>query len=139
MWRIPPASSAAFLGLVLLLPALAVRAQVQVEIAQPPMPFLTADKGSEDRRIEPSGVVAIGDGSLLLVACDKNACLSVVEAATGRIKQSFSLGVLDKRPKWEALAHDDEGAYYVIGSRFVEEPAEDGAQKEIVAVPRLLR
>ena len=127
-------------GLVVLLPALAVRAQkVQVEIVQPPMRFLTADTGREDRRIEPSGVAPIGDGSLLLVACDKNACLSVVEAATGRIKQSFSVGVFDNRPKWEDLAHDDEGAYYVIGSRFVEEPAKEGSQKRLMAVPRLLR
>jgi hypothetical protein len=127
-------------GLVVLLPALAVRAQeVQVEIVQPPMRFLTADTGREDRRIEPSGVATIGDGSLLLVACDKNACLSVVEAATGRIKQSFSVGVFDNRPKWEDLAHDDEGAYYVIGSRFVEEPAKEGSQKRLMAVPRLLR
>ena len=127
-------------GLVVLLPVLAVRAQeVQVEIVQSPIPFLTADTGREDRKIEPSGIATIGDGSLLLVACDKNACLSVVEAATGRIKQSFSVGVFDNRPKWEDLAHDDEGAYYVIGSRFVEEPAEDGAQKRLMAVPRLLR
>ena len=84
-------------------------------------------------------MATIGDGSLLLVACDKNACLSVVEAATGRIKQSFSVGVFDNRPKWEDLAHDDEGAYYVIGSRFVEEPAEEGTQKRLMAVPRLLR
>ena len=140
MWPILPASCVTFLGLILLLPALAVRAQeVQVEMIQPPMPFLTADTGSEDRKIEPSGVATIGDGSLLLVACDKNACLSVVEAATGRIKQSFSVGVVDKRPKWEDLTHDDEGAYYVIGSRFVEEAAEGGIEKKIIAVPRLLR
>ena len=140
MWRILPASCVKFFGLVLLLPTLAVRAQeVQVEIVQPPIRFLTADTGTEDRRIEPSGVAAIGDGSLLLVACDKNVCLSVVEAATGRIKQSFSVGVSDARPKWEDLAHDDEGAYYVIGSRFVEAPAEAGAQRRFMAVPRLLR
>ena len=140
MSRILSASSLPILGLSLLLSALAVRAQeVQVEIVQPPMRFLMADTGREDRKIEPSGVAPIGDGSLLLVACDKNACLSVVEAATGRIKQSFSVGVFDNRPKWEDLAHDDEGAYYVIGSRFVEEPAEEGTQKRLMAVPRLLR
>jgi hypothetical protein len=140
MWRIPPVSCVPVLGLILLLLAPAVRAQeVQVEIAQPPMPFLTADTGKEDRRIEPSGVATIGDGSLLLVACDKNVCLNVVEAATGRIKQSFSVGVFDNRPKWEDLAHDDEGAYYVIGSRFVEQPGEEGTQKRLMAVPRLLR
>ena len=99
MLRILPASCVTFLGLVLLLPTLAVRAQeVQVEIVQPPMHFLTADTGREDRKIEPSGVALIGNGRLLLVACDKNACLSVVEAATGWIKQSFSVGSLTKGP-----------------------------------------
>jgi hypothetical protein len=77
--------------------------------------------------------------SLLLVACDKNACLSVVEAGTGRTKQSFSVGVFDNRPKWEALARDDEGAYYVIGSHFVEDAAEAGAQKQLTDVSRLFR
>src|SRR5262249_23978325 len=140
MWRILPVSCVIFLGLILLLPGLAVRAQeVQVEMIQPPMPFLTTDAGTEDRKIEPSGVAPIGDGGLLLVACDKSACLSVVEAATGRIKQTFSVGVVEKRPKWEDLTHDDEGAYYVIGSRFVEEAAEGGVEKKITAVPRLLR
>ena len=72
MLRILSASRVTFLGLLLLLPTLAVRAQeVQVEIVQPPMHFLTADTGREDRRIEPSGVAAIGDGSLLLVALIK--------------------------------------------------------------------
>jgi len=139
-WRILSASYVTFLGLVLLLPAPPVRAQeLQVEVVQPPTSFLTADTGKEDGKIEPSGVATIGDGKFILVACDKNACLSIVEASTGRIKQSFSVGVSDSRPKWEDLAHDDEGAYYVIGSRFVEETAEDGVEKKIIAVPRLLR
>ena len=74
MLRLLPASCVTFLGLVLLLPSLAVRAQeVQVEMVQPPMRFWRADTGMEDRKIEPSGVAPIGDGSLLLVACDKNA------------------------------------------------------------------
>ena len=48
MLRILPASCVTFLGLVLLLPTLAVRAQeVQVEIVQPPMHFLTADTGGK--------------------------------------------------------------------------------------------
>src|SRR5262245_51330933 len=135
MRRILPLSCTPILGLALLLPALAVKAEeIQVEIAQPPIPFLTANTGEEDRKIEPSGVATIGDGSLLLVACDKNACLSIVEGTTGRIKQSFGLGITENRPKWEDLAHDDEGAYYVIGSRFVEEPTEDGTQKRIMAI-----
>ena len=81
----------------------------------------------------------IGDGSLLLIADDKRAGLIVVEAATGRAKHSLLMGISDKRPKWEELAHDDEGGYYVIGSRFFEEPSKDGADKKTVAVPRLLR
>ena len=140
MWRILLWSCVTFLGLVLLLSAPPVQAQeLQVEFVQPPTSFLTADTGKEDGKIEPSGVATIGDGKFILVACDKNVCLSVVEASTGRIKQSFSVGVSDSRPKWEDLAHDDEGAYYVIGSRFVEETAEDGVEKKIIAVPRLLR
>jgi hypothetical protein len=87
------------LALVILIPALGPRAQeVQVEIAQPTLHFLTADTGQENRGIEPSGVAPIGDGSLLLVACDKNESLMVVEAATGRVKQSLKLGTFGNRP-----------------------------------------
>ena len=127
-------------GLVILFPILAVRAQeVQVEVAQPPVRFLAADTGSEDKKIEPSGVEPIGDGKLLLVADDKSESLIVVEAATARVKQSLKLGTFDNRPKWEALARDDEGAYYVIGSHFVEDAAEAGAQKQLTDVSRLFR
>jgi hypothetical protein len=140
MQRILPASCALFLGLVILIPGLLARAQeVQVEVAHPTLRFLTADAGLEDNKIEPSGVAPIGDGSLILVACDKNDSLLVVELATGRVKQSLSLGTFDNRPKWEDLAHDDEGNYYVVGSRFVEEPAEAGARKKLMDVSRLLR
>ena len=128
------------LGLVVLLPALTARAQeVHVEVAQPPVRFLTDDTGSEDKKIEPSGVEPIGDGKLLLVADDKSESLLVVEAATARVKQSLKLSTFDNRPKWEALARDDEGAYYVIGSHFVEDPAEAEAQKQLTDVSRLFR
>src|SRR5262245_59459794 len=116
MRRTLPVLCALFLGLVTLIPGLVARAQeVQIEIAQPTVRFLTADTGREDKKIEPSGVAPIGDGSLLLVACDKNESLLVVELATGHVKQSLSLGTFDNLPKWEDLAHDDEGNYYVIG------------------------
>jgi hypothetical protein len=138
MQRMLPALSV--LALVILIPALGPRAQeVQVEIAQPTLHFLTADTGQENRGIEPSGVAPIGDGSLLLVACDKNESLMVVEAATGRVKQSLKLGTFGNRPKWEDLAQDDERTYYVIGSRFVEVPAQAGAEKKLMDVSRLLR
>jgi hypothetical protein len=103
------------------------------------MRFLTAGTGSEEQKIEPSGVEPIGDGKLLLVAEDKSESLLVVEAATGQIKQSLKLSAFDNRPKWEALARDDEGAYYVIGSHFVEDPTEAGAQKKLTDVSRLFR
>jgi hypothetical protein len=140
MERILPSSCALLLGLAVLLPALGARAQeVQVEVAQPPVRFLTADTGQDDKKIEPSGVEPIGDGSLLLVADDKSENLIVVEAATGRVKQSLKLSTFANRPKWEALARDDEGAYYVIGSHFVEDPAAAGAQKKLRDVSRLFR
>ena len=140
MQRILRALCHSFLGLVILIPALAARAQeVQVEFVYPPVRFLSGDTGADDERIEPSGVEPIGDGSLLLIADDKRAGLVVVEAATGRAKHSLLMGISDKRPKWEELAHDDEGGYYVIGSRFFEEPSKDGADKKTIAVPRLLR
>jgi hypothetical protein len=135
-----PALCALFLGLAILIPVLVARAQeVQVEVAQPTLRFLTVDTGLEDNKIEPSGVAPIGDGSLLLVACDKNDSLIVVEAATAQVKQWLSLGTFDNRPKWEDLAYDDEGNYYVISARFVEEPGEAGARKKLMDVSRLLR
>jgi hypothetical protein len=70
MQRIPGASCALFFLLAILIPGLVARAQeVQVEVAQPTLRFVTADTGLEDDKIEPSGVAPIGDGSLLLVAC----------------------------------------------------------------------
>jgi hypothetical protein len=138
MWRILPAPYVSLLGL--LLPTLAVGAQeVQVEIVNPPMHFRAAGTRLEDKKIEPSGMEPIGDGKLLLVADDKNGSLVVVEAATGQVKQLLQLSTFDTRPKWEALARDDQGAYYVIGSHFVEEPAEEGAQKNVKDVSRLFR
>ncbi|HEY7319817.1 MAG TPA: hypothetical protein VIE89_19780 [Candidatus Binatia bacterium] len=140
MRRVLPVPFALFYGLVILVPVLTARAQeVHVEVVQPPMRFLTAGTGSEEQKIEPSGVEPIGDGKLLLVAEDKSESLLVVEAATGQIKQSLKLSAFDNRPKWEALARDDEGAYYVIGSHFVEDPTEAGAQKKLTDVSRLFR
>ncbi len=140
MQRILPALCALLLGVLILIPALAASAQeLQVEVVQPPVRFLTADAGSEDMTIEPSGVATIGDGSLLLVACDKRESLAVVDAATGQVKQWLQIGTFGHGPKWEDLAHDDEGTYYVIGSRFVEDPAEEGAQKKLRDVSRLVR
>lgn len=84
--------------------------------------FINSDD-SENKTIEPSAVVPIGDGRFLLVADDKDDgagnSLKIVEAATGKILKVITktrLQPLPKEPKWEALAKDDEGNYYVVGS-----------------------
>ena len=71
--------------------------------------------------LEASGVEPIGDGRLLLVAHDKKVPLRVIETATGR--QVGPLLTCDKFPaetpkssKWEGMAHDSEGNYYLVGS-----------------------
>jgi hypothetical protein len=70
---------------------------------------------------EPSAVETIGDGKYLLVADDKDKddgiSLKIVEAKTGNVIKSLANITGDKKnPKWEALAKDDDGNYYVIGS-----------------------
>lgn len=86
------------------------------------MPFVTKS-GVVDGQIEASAVAALGDGARVLVAHDRITGLLVVERATGRIVgdpvscRAFPESANSKqRPKWEALARDDEGVYYVIGS-----------------------
>ena len=72
MQRILRALCHSFLGLVILMPASAARAQeVQVEFVYPPVRFLSAATGADDERIEPSGVMswtAAGDSVLRMVA-----------------------------------------------------------------------
>ncbi len=88
--------------------------------ATEPRPLVDAT-GTEQRTIEASAVAPIGDGRLWLVAHDKQAPLVVVEAATGRVLDpaltgdAFPSG-LKVGPKWEAMARDDQGFLYVIGS-----------------------
>ena len=71
--------------------------------------------------LEASGVEPIGDGRLLLVAHDKKVPLRVIETATGR--QVGPLLTCDRFPaetpkssKWEGMARDSEGNYYLVGS-----------------------
>jgi hypothetical protein len=71
--------------------------------------------------LEAAGVEPIGDGRLLLVAHDKKVPLLVIETATGL--QVGPLLTCDKFPaetpkssKWEGMARDSEGNYYLVGS-----------------------
>jgi hypothetical protein len=75
-----------------------------------------------DNVLEASGVEPIGDGHLLLVAHDKKVPLRVIETATGR--QVGPLLTCDKFPaetpkssKWEGMAQDSEGNFYLVGSQ----------------------
>ena len=70
--------------------------------------------------IEASGVEPIGDGRRLLVAHDKHPALYVVELATGRILGEPITSPRFPRlhgggPKWEGMARDCEGNFYLIG------------------------
>jgi hypothetical protein len=93
----------------------------RLEGATLPMPLLDTS-GKVDRVIEASGVEPIGDGRRILVAHDKHPALFVVDIATGRIvgepittpkfPEPSKLG----GPKWEGMARDSEGNYYIIGA-----------------------
>jgi len=99
---------------------------ISVEPLTFPAPFFEAPGSGEttyrlDSVLEASGVEPIGDGRLLLVAHDKKVPLRVIETATGR--QIGPLLTCDKFPaetpkssKWEGMARDSEGNYYLVGS-----------------------
>ncbi len=116
----------------------AIAGDWRVEGASLPIPFLSAPpmpgaKATIDARIEASAVEAIGDGRLLLVAHDKGTELYVVEAKTGRIVgrpltcDRFPNGA-EIAPKWEGLARDDAGWYYVVGTHSGATDAERAAR-----------
>lgn len=139
MRRLQLAWGVLFVGLSALFLTPVARAQeVHLDSVQPPARF-TLDTGQEDKKIEPSAVELIGDGKLLLVADDENKNLIVVEALTGRIKQQLKVSNFDKKPKWEAMALDLEGAYYVIGSHSVKDPTEADAVQKLKDRSRLFR
>jgi hypothetical protein len=93
--------------------------EFRLERATLPAPLL--EDGKTNTVIEASGVEPIGDGRRFLVAHDKAPALHVVDAATGRLlgkpissprfPQASKTG-----PKWEGMALDSEGNYYIVGS-----------------------
>ncbi len=138
MRRVTFVRCAAFLGVAALL-AFAARAdEIQVESAPPPAPFLLpAPPGAGaavDAALEASAVEPIGDGRLLLVADDKTNGLVVVEAATGlRLGQPLGCRAFPAEgAKWEAMARDQDGHYYLIGSH-------SGRPDELAAHSNLFR
>ncbi len=77
--------------------------------------------GKVDTVIEASGVEPIGDGRRVLVAHDKAAPLHVVDLATGAV---IGAALTSRKfpettktgPKWEGMARDGEGNFYLIGA-----------------------
>lgn len=92
--------------------------QVQVDTAAAPIPFVHID-GTRDETLEASAVEPIDPaGRFVLIADDKTNALRVVEVATGReVQPSLTApGIPAENAKWEAMAKDDAGDFYVIGS-----------------------
>ena len=100
------------LGVVDLVPAVALADELRLQSATLPAPLL--DDGKVNTVIEASGVEPIGDGRTLLVAHDKDPSLYLVDTATGRILGApIDSPHFPKRndagPKWEGMARDSEG------------------------------
>ena len=84
-----------------------------------PAPLL--EDGRVNGVIEASAVEPIGDGHRLLIAHDKAPALHVVDLATGRlvgapIRSPRFPPPTKTGPKWEGMALDSEGSYYLVGA-----------------------
>ncbi len=138
---IRPLHLAAFAALVASAPALATADDFRLEPTSLPMPLLDAS-GKVNVVIEASGVEPIGDGHRILVAHDKHPALFVVDVKTGRIigepitsprfPEASKLG----GPKWEGMARDSDGNYYIIGAH-VGKTDEERASKSVLLRFRL--
>lgn len=104
---------------------------IQIGTAEKPFSFKNSDN-SDDKKIEPSAVEFIND-KYLLVADDENDeannSLAVVEILTGKSIKRIQIpsDAVKKNPKWEAMAKDGDGFFYIIGSHAAK--IEDGADK----------
>jgi hypothetical protein len=91
-----------------------------------PAPFYLAQQPGEttpalDNVLEASGVESIEDGRFLVVVHDKKVPLRVIETATGRqvgplLSSSRFPAETPKSSKWEGMARDSEGNFYLVGS-----------------------
>ena len=114
--------------------------EFRLESATLPAP-LVDDSGKVNVVIEASGVEPIGDGHRILVAHDKHPALFVVDVATGRIvgepitstkfPEPSKLG----GPKWEGMARDADGNYYIIGAHVGKTDEERSEQERAAPLP----
>jgi hypothetical protein len=127
------------LGMIGLVPSLALADEFRLESVTLPAPLL--DEGKVDTVIEASGVEPIGDGHRLLVAHDKDPALYILETASGRIlgapiNSPHFPKKNDAGPKWEGMARDSEGNFYLIGAHNGK-TAEERATKSVLIRFRL--
>jgi hypothetical protein len=132
--------TAVTLGAIVFVPALTRADDFRLESATLPRPMI--QDGKVNDVIEPSGVEPIGDGHRILIAHDKHPALFVVDVATGqvvgqpitspRFPEPSKLG----GPKWEGMARDAEGNYYIIGAH-VGKTDEERASKSVLLRFRL--
>jgi hypothetical protein len=108
---------------------------LRLESASLPTSLLVA--GKVDTVIEASAVEPIGDGRRLLVAHDKHPALFIVETATGRVlgepitSPKFPTPSKLGGPKWEGMARDGDGNFYLIGAH-VGKTEEETAAKSVL-------
>lgn len=112
----------------------------RITSASLPIPFVESDK--INTVIEASAAEPIGDGRRFLLAHDKHPALFVVDLATGRIVgdpiNSAKLPAPSPLggPKWEGMARDSEGNFYLIGAH-VGKTDEERASKSVLIRFRL--
>jgi hypothetical protein len=115
--------------------------EYRLESATLPAPFV-GEKGKADLVIEASAAEPIGDGRRFLLAHDKHPALFIVDAATGRLvgepitSPRFPVASWTGGPKWEGMARDGDGTYYVIGAH-VGKTEEERASKSVLLRFRL--
>lgn len=129
--------SAVLIGLMGAAPALATADELHLRHRSLPV-AMTHESGKVDIVLEASAVQPIGDGHRLLVAHDKHPALYVVDTATGRIlgapitSPSFPEKSKLGGPKWEGMAHDSEGNFYIIGAHVGKSDAERASKSVLL-------
>jgi hypothetical protein len=126
--------------MLVLAPASASADEFRLEATTFPMPLMKDEK--VDVVIEASGIEPISDGHRFLIAHDKHPALFVVDTASGRIigepitsakfPEPSKLG----GPKWEGMARDSDGTYYIIGAH-VGKTDDERASKSVLLRFRL--
>jgi hypothetical protein len=133
-------AAAPILGLITLFNGSTRADDLHLESVSLAVPFLQGDKTNVV--IEASGVEPIGDGRRFLVAHDKAPALHVVDLATGRLigepitSPRFPTATASG-PKWEGMARDSEGNYYIVGAHSGKTDAEK-AEKSFLLRFRLV-